>query len=118
MTLRWTEEMVAKHQAKHGKNKDNNPNKGGELERLPCHVVQGKNEVQKALPRVDIKLTHYRRRLLDVDNFCTKWLIDGIVKDGILPDDSPKEVRRVTHEQVKIETWDTERIEIELTEAL
>ncbi len=113
MTLRMTEQMLRQHQAKHGKNNCIHPHKGGKLERLSDNEFQEKTQIQKALPPVDIVLTHYRKRYLDVDNFCTKWFIDGFVKAGLLHDDSPKYVRKITHQQVKIEQWETERIDIE-----
>ena len=53
-----------------------------------------------------------RKRLSDVDNLCGKAAIDGIVKAGLLADDSAKQVEEVRYRQVKGRTEST-RIVIE-----
>jgi len=50
--------------------------------------------------RVDIHTMSYRKRLADPDGLCAKWVIDGLVKAGVLVDDSHDYVRRVTGDQV------------------
>jgi len=42
-----------------------------------------------------------RRKLADLDNLSGKAVLDGIVNSGILRDDSPKEIKAVSHTQEK-----------------
>ena len=42
-----------------------------------------------------IKITSYRHRLIDIDNICVKFIIDGLVEAGVLVDDSPEYVESV-----------------------
>ncbi|NBO61298.1 MAG: hypothetical protein EBU82_10055 [Flavobacteriia bacterium] len=52
----------------------------------------------------DVWFHHVRSRLLDIDNYDCKDLLDGLVRIGILPDDNPGVVRSVfhTHQKGKI----------------
>ena len=63
--------------------------------------------------KVRIDVLHVRGRLVDPDNLSVKAVIDGLVRAGVLRDDSPKEVEEVRHRQVK---GKPERTEITLTE--
>ena len=49
----------------------------------------------------DILFCHIRPRLLDIDNYDTKDLLDGLVQLGYLPDDNPGVVRSVFHTHTK-----------------
>lgn len=56
-----------------------------------------KAQVQKdSSKRILIRIVSVRKRLLDEDNLCEKFLVDCLRYAGIIPGDSP--------EQVKIET--------------
>lgn len=48
-----------------------------------------------------LKITSYRNRLIDIDNICVKFIIDGLVEAGVLVDDSPEFVESVEVLQVK-----------------
>ena len=50
---------------------------------------------------VRIEIISYRHRLIDIDNICVKFVIDGLVSARVLPDDSPEFVESVTVKQVK-----------------
>lgn len=50
---------------------------------------------------VRIEIISYRHRLIDIDNICVKFVIDGLVSAKVLPDDSPEFVESVTVKQVK-----------------
>jgi len=65
---------------------------------------------------VSLAFTHYRHRECDVDNLSAKAAIDGLVAAGILRNDSPKEVVKVSHEQFKISKTQDERTVILITE--
>jgi hypothetical protein len=49
----------------------------------------------------DVLFCHIRPRLLDIDNYDTKDLLDGLVQLGYLPDDNPGVVRSVFHTHTK-----------------
>jgi len=51
--------------------------------------------------RVRIHIHSLRRRLADPDGISAKAAIDGLVKAGILKDDSAKEVAEITYTQEK-----------------
>ena len=99
---------------KHETNKNNNTRGVANMEQHSINAAKRSNATKEALPRVVIRFTHYRRRFADVDNFATKHFVDSLVKNGLLRDDSPKEVEEVRHRQVKIEQWEDERVELEL----
>ena len=75
-------------------------------------TVPGKEEGSK---RVIVRFIGYVCRPLDYDNFIagTKDLLDGIVKAGLIPDDSTE---FIIHEarQIKVATRKEERVEIEI----
>lgn len=48
-----------------------------------------------------IHFHHIRKRLADIDGVSGKAVIDGLVHEKILQDDSPKYVKEVTHSQEK-----------------
>lgn len=50
---------------------------------------------------VRIRITHYRKVLADADGPNAKWALDGIVKLGILRDDSTVEIESITPIQVQ-----------------
>lgn len=50
---------------------------------------------------VDIHVHSIRRRLADPDGISAKAVIDSLVRERILEDDSPKYVRQVTYSQEK-----------------
>lgn len=57
--------------------------------------------MQKISSPVDIHVHSKRKRLADADGLSAKWVIDAIVKSGILRDDSPEYVKTVTYSQEK-----------------
>ena len=67
-----------------------------------------KNEVAKFNTPVGIHVRSFRKRLADADGISAKAAIDGIVHAGILSDDSPKEVQKVTYSQEKCSEERTE----------
>ena len=59
----------------------------------------------QALPRFDtpvaIRVTSYRKNKHDTDGLSVKAVLDGVVRAGILADDSAKQVTQITFESVK-----------------
>ena len=55
----------------------------------------------KCSPRACVHIRSYRKRLTDSDGVSAKAAIDGIVKTGVLVDDSPEFVEQVSYSQEK-----------------
>lgn len=74
----------------------------------------GKIKRKKENPKSRVlRVTSYRRRLLDVDNLCPKWFVDSLRYNGIIEDDSPKYID-LQIRQEKVKTKQEERTEIEI----
>lgn len=66
--------------------------------------------------RVSIRITSYRRRLLDPDNLCPKYFVDCLRYAEIIKDDRDQDIE-LTVRQSKVKTRQEERTEIEITAA-
>lgn len=73
---------------------------------LPCDVLPHKGET-----RFVVRITSRRVRLLDEDNLCEKFLVDGLRYAGIIPDDAPDRCRIITT-QKKVAHFRDETTEI------
>lgn len=62
---------------------------------------------KKDHPRYRINVHSRCRRLTDADSRVGKWAIDGLVKGGLLPDDSPEWIESVSYSQEKAEVEET-----------
>ena len=71
------------------------------VEQSTCHEPLAKNEGASCHSRVRITFTHYRKRLCDPDGISVKAAIDGIVKAGLLKDDSSEFIEEIRQKQVK-----------------
>lgn len=60
----------------------------------------GKEEIKRFDSLVNIRVTSYRKRNHDPDGVSCKAVLDGIVRRGILADDSAKEVNEITFKSV------------------
>lgn len=49
--------------------------------------------------RCNLHFHHTRKRLLDPDGYCIKYLIDSLSIAGLFKDDSPEEINKITWEQ-------------------
>jgi hypothetical protein len=66
------------------------------------------------LGRVVVRVKSFRCRLLDPDNLCPKYLIDGLRHAGLIRDDSPQDIiLEVSQEKVATRKEEYTRIEIE-----
>jgi Holliday junction resolvase RusA-like endonuclease len=76
---------------------------------------------EKEMPRfnspVCIVVHSYRKRLCDPDGISAKAVIDGIVKAGILSDDTTKQIEEVRFKQTKIKSKEEEKTEITIYES-
>jgi len=75
------------------------------VEQAVGDALLGAQEVQGFGSPVRISFHSVRKRLADIDGLSGKAALDGLVAEGVLPDDSPKFVQEVRHtqEQGKIE---------------
>ena len=74
----------------------------------------GKKKAKGLDTRVNIHVISYRKAKHDPDGISAKAAIDGLVKAGILTDDSTDEVKKVTFESIKCATYEEERTEIQI----
>ena len=109
MSLRLTEEEYAAILARQNRAADTASN----LESDPKHGPPSKDVGEEVCSRVRIHVHSKRRRLCDPDGISAKWAIDGLVKGGLLRDDSAKYIEAVTffqeHSEVDetiIEVWE------------
>ena len=72
--------------------------------------------MQRFDTQVCIIVRSYRRRLCDPDGISAKAAIDGIVKAGILTDDTPEQIKEVRFKQTKIKSPAEEKTEIIISE--
>ena len=66
--------------------------------------------------QVCILVHSYRHRLADPDGISAKAAIDGIVRNGILTDDTAKQIEEVRFKQTKIPTKEKEKTIITIEE--
>ena len=77
------------------RSEEGNPSAGGpELERRASTSAVGKAKAKgRNSQRFLVRVTSIRRRLIDEDNLCEKYVVDCCRYSGILPCDSPEETR-------------------------
>ena len=72
-----------------------------DLESGSCDAPLAKKETSGYAPRACLHIHSYRKRLTDPDGVSAKAVIDGIVKAGLLPDDSTEYIAQVSYGQEK-----------------
>ena len=112
--IRITEEeyaaIIARQKARNNRPSDPSP----DLEPDSDNGSSAKNVGEAVHSRFHIRVHSKRRRLTDPDGLSAKFAIDGLVKGGLLEDDSPTYVESVTFsqelsqlEETIIELWET-----------
>ena len=71
------------------------------LESNTSDASLGEKKIKGYDSPVRVVIHSYRKRLTDADGISAKAAIDGLVKAGLLTDDSPKYVEEVTYRQYK-----------------
>jgi len=84
-----------------------------DLESNPSNASVGAEKASRLDTRVNITVISYRKRKHDPDGISVKAVLDGIIRAGILPDDSTKEIRKVTFESILTKDEETTEIIIE-----
>jgi hypothetical protein len=85
-----------------------------DMEQNSSHGFSGKKQIKTHDSPCRIHLHSKRKRLTDADGVSGKAAIDGLVKGGILIDDSPQYVQAVSYSQEKIKKGESEETLIEL----
>lgn len=78
----------------------------------------GAKEIKRYDTPVCLHIHSLRHRLCDSDGISGKASIDGLVKAGVLSDDSAKEVKSVTYSQELIPRGQEEQTKITIMEAI
>lgn len=109
----WTKEQLADYERKRA-------NQIGGLPSSPQPQRAVRNEPLAEIPRAHghgqryaVVITSVRTRLLDPDNLCGKWFIDGLRHAGLIPDDTAAIVD-YTICQKKAASKECQRTEIEI----
>ena len=96
-----------------GKSNNRNSYTDANMERIARHESVAEKEMPRFDSPVCVICTSYRKRLADSDGISYKAAIDGIVKAGILEDDSTKFIEEIKFKQVKTKGEEKTVIEIE-----
>ena len=109
-TKEWLEKYEAK-QAAHQARADRPPSA------KPKQVARHEPLVKEATERPDtrrrVTVSSYRVRLLDQDNVCVKYHVDGLRYAGVIRDDTTNDIELFVR-QYKVKTRQEERTEIEV----
>jgi len=106
----WTEEMVNAHLSRFNRPAVPVAN----VERYPRHEAKATAKVKEIHSRVCIAVHHRSRRAADATGRAHKWAVDGLVRGGLLIDDSPayvaeiKETFEIGKDQTIIEIFEVE----------
>ena len=81
--------------------KDNTPIPATDLEPDISNAPLAAEKPAGLDTRVNITVISYRKRITDTDGISVKAVLDGIVRAGILQDDSSEQVKSITFENRK-----------------
>jgi Holliday junction resolvase RusA-like endonuclease len=82
------------------------------MESDPCHEQVGENEATPLHRRYRVHVHSRRKRLADVDGLSIKAVLDGLVRAGVLPDDSAKFIKEISFTQEKAKQEEATIIDI------
>lgn len=77
------------------------------LESITINESMGKEKAPRLFERCSIHVHSRRKRLVDPDGVSSKAIIDGLVKAGILEDDSVKFIEKISYSQEKSDNEET-----------
>jgi hypothetical protein len=83
------------------KSRNSNPVTDAYMEPNTGHAPYVQEVIKGFTTPCRIHVHHIRKRLADADGVSAKAIIDGLVHQKVLQDDSPKYVKEVTHSQEK-----------------
>jgi len=105
--MKFTNEWLKEYEARNQRPTDPKP------EPTVLDGALAEEEVEGRDPRRRVTVTSYRVRLLDQDNLCVKYHIDGLRYNGVIKDDTTEDIEIFVH-QHKVKTRKEERTEIEV----
>lgn len=109
--MRWTPDEYASYQQR----EVNRKRQASVMEHGPVHEPLETPPLEEAHPkRVLVRVTSFRKRLLDEDNLCEKFHVDCLRYSGLIEGDDPQRTK-IEVRQVKSKT---EYIEIEIEEII
>ena len=80
-----------------------------------CNAALGQSEVQKTgNGRVLVRVTSHRKRLIDEDNLCEKFVVDCCRYAGLIPGDAPGQTK-IEVAQVKVAKGEYEHVEVSIS---
>ena len=80
------------------------------------HAPLGQEKAKRLDGRVNISVTSYIHRDRDPDGTSLKYLIDSLVTNSILANDTAKDIGEITQRQEKVRNKNEERTEIIITQ--
>jgi len=104
---RWTHEQLHEYETRRASRR---PEPQPAVPNEPMGEAPG---TQAHPGRRTVRIVSFRRRLLDPDNLCPKYFIDALRYEGLIRDDTAKDIE-LTVSQVKVRAKSEERTEIEL----
>jgi hypothetical protein len=105
----WSEAQLNAHESK-----AHRLSSGAKPEPIVRHEPVGSSPRETQNPgRIVVRIVSFRQRLLDPDNLCPKWFIDGLRYAGLIPGDREEDITLEVR-QFKVRDKAGERTEIEL----
>lgn len=108
----WNDESVRRHNeqiARRRTAKACDSRQAAEPERPVCHEPLGSTQGKEGdIRRCRVSIVSFRRRGVDPDNLCCKWVVDALRYSGIIQDDTAKHIEL----QVRQEKSETEYTEV------
>lgn len=84
------------------------------LEQAVSHEPMGKEEMPRFNSPVIITITSYRKRKHDPDGISAKAVLDGLVRAGVLADDSTEEIKEIRYKSKCCKNGEKEKTVIEI----
>lgn len=100
------------------RNQNNDTSGNANVEQIAGDDSDAEKACKGFTAQVNLHFVHFRYRKADPDGLSVKAAIDGLVKAGILRDDSAKEIETISHEQRQIKRSQEESTEITITEVV
>ena len=113
--MKWTKEQYDKYQKRLALSTQAHTSRPPSTKSKPTilHEPLVKEETQGQDTRRRVTISSYRHRLLDQDNLCIKYHLDGLRYAGVIRDDTANDIELFVR-QYKVKTRQEERTEIEV----
>jgi Holliday junction resolvase RusA-like endonuclease len=78
-----------------------NTNTSANLESSVSNELAPAEAIKRLKPPYCLQIHSVRKRKTDIDGLCAKYIIDGLVKAEILPDDDQRSIKEIRFSQEK-----------------